>query len=542
MNLQIAIVQENPTVGAIEANLILAKENILKAEKDKADIIIFSELFLCGYPVEDLVLKPSFLKKCAIAIKELVLFTKNLNIAIFIGAPDVQNNKIYNSVYLIANNSIIGKSYKKDLPNYAEFDEKRTFCSGETSQIVEYKGIKIAVPICEDVWNMPAINKNEADIVLIANASPYRNGKPKIRVELISKLAKKLNNAIIYVNQVGGQDELVFDGASFACNADGELIAALPHFQTKLEYLNLATENKIQNWYQDLEADYTACVLAIRDYVNKNGFLNCILGLSGGLDSAITAAMICDAIGKERLTTFMMPYIHTSEASLQDAQSCVELLGCAYHNLNITQAVESFANILEPVFNTINNNSTLWFENLQSRCRGTILMSLANKLNAIVITTGNKSEMATGYATIYGDMNGGFNPLKDIYKSRVYELANWRNNNFNEIFLGKKGQVIPQNILEKPASAELRENQKDEDSLAPYPVLDAILYQLIEKDASIEQIVEQGFDKTLIKKIENLVYTAEYKRFQAAPGVRLSDKNFGTDRRYPITNKYRDNL
>lgn len=543
MNLRIAMVQENPIVGAIEENLLLAKEKILEAEQNKADIILFSELFLCGYPTEDLVLKPSFLKKCEQAIKELLNFSANLHIAIIIGAPDIVDNKIYNAVHFIAHNRIIGKSHKKDLPNYGEFDEKRIFCSGNSSQIVEYNNIKIALPICEDIWNIPNIEKGEADIILIANASPYRQNKTIKRVDLISSLAKKLNAPVVYVNQIGGQDELIFDGASFACDSFGELITALPQFENIIYYLDINKINTIKNWYKNLEADYIACIIGIRDYADKNGFKNCILGLSGGVDSALAASMICDAIGSEHLSCFMLPYRYTSEGSLQDAQLCAELLKCDYSILDITRAVESFTSILEPVFNKLDNtDNNLWLENLQSRSRGTILMALSNKLNALLITTGNKSEMATGYATIYGDMNGGFNPLKDIYKTRIYELAKWRNNNFNDIFLGKNGLTIPQTIIEKPASAELRENQKDEDSLAPYHILDAILYELIENDASVEQIVKKGFTKDLVKKIENLIYLSEYKRFQSAPGVRLSTKNFGTDRRYPITNKYRDNL
>ena len=539
-NFYIAMVQQNPIVGDIAGNLAIAKQNIFEAEKENADIILFSELFLCGYPTDDLVLKPSFLNKCNIAINDIIKFSVKLNIAIIIGAPDLIEKKIYNAVYFIAQGHIIAKSYKKDLPNYAEFDEKRVFYAGDNSQIVEYKGIKIALPICEDIWNMPRLTKGDCEIILVANASPYRTNKVEKRVELISNLAKNLECCVVYVNQVGGQDELVFDGASFACNAQGEVICKLPQFQTKLAYLNISNNCAEQYiWYKDLEADYNACILAVRDYVYKNGFRNCILGLSGGLDSALCAAIVCDAIGETNLSCFMLSYNYTSQHSIDDAKKCANLLGCAYTELNISKAVEGFLSILSPAFDTSDIN--LWFENLQSRTRGTILMALSNKFNALLITTGNKSELATGYATIYGDMNGGFNPLKDIYKTRVYALANWRNNNFNANFLGRKGTIIPQSIIEKPASAELREGQKDEDSLAPYNILDAILYELIENDASVEQIVKHGYDKDLVKKIEDLVYLAEYKRFQAAPGVRLSKKNFGTDRRYPITNKYRDN-
>lgn len=539
-NFCIAMAQQNPIVGDIEGNLALAKKNIIEAEEANADIILFSELFLCGYPTEDLVLKPSFLNKCSKAINDIVEFSSKLNIAIIVGAPDCIAQKVYNAVYFIAQGHIVAKSHKRDLPNYAEFDEKRIFSAGDNSQIVEYKGINIALPICEDVWNMPQITKGECDIILVANASPHRINKTEKRLKLISNLAKKLECCVIYVNQVGGQDEMVFDGASFACNVQGDVICKLPQFQTHIEYLNISDNCGAQAiWYKDLEADYNACILAVRDYVYKNGFTKCILGLSGGLDSALCAAMVCDAIGKDNLNCFMLPYVYTSQHSLDDAKKCANLLGCTYLELNISKAVEAFLSILESAFDT--NNRNLWFENLQSRTRGTILMALSNKLNALLITTGNKSELATGYATIYGDMSGGFNPLKDIYKTRVYDLANWRNNNFSATFLGKKGKIIPQSIIEKPASAELREGQKDEDSLAPYNILDVILYELIENDASVEQIIKKGYDKDLVKKIENLVYLAEYKRFQAAPGVRLGAKNFGTDRRYPITNKYRDN-
>lgn len=560
----IAMAQQNPITGAIETNLALAKKLILEAEAAKADIILFSELFLCGYPAEDLLLKPAFLYECNQALENLIKFSQKLNIAVIIGAPDVIEQKRYNAVFFIAKGEILGKSHKKDLPNYAEFDEKRIFCSGSQKQIITYKGIKIALPICEDIWNMPQFSKGDSDLVLIANASPYRIGKLGERKAKIRCLARQAGCPVFYVNQIGGQDELVFDGASMVCNAMGEIVAQFPQFEEHLDYMRLnygyidkleglgheasmcckdkteftvvneayrafyleAEQEKIIS-YTDLEADYRATILGLKDYVHKNGFTHCLLGLSGGIDSALCAAMICDAIGAANLRCIMLPYKYTSEQSLNDAKKCAQLLGCAYEIIDIEKAVSALASIL-PIKHDQDN---LWFENLQSRIRGTILMALSNKSNALLITTGNKSELATGYATIYGDMNGAFNPLKDIYKTRIYALAKWRN---------KKSLVIPESIITKPASAELRENQKDEDNLAPYDVLDKILYELIENDSSIKEIVAKGYDKMLVKKIENLLYRAEYKRFQAAPGVRLSGKNLGTDRRYPITNHYRD--
>ncbi|WP_345118641.1 NAD+ synthase [Bartonella pachyuromydis] len=546
---RVAVAQLNPVVGDIEGNLSLAIVAHQQAKEEGAALVLFTELFISAYPPEDLVLKPSFIKTCEDAVKELAKITKE-GPGIIIGLPLRHDGNIYNGVVFLDEGRIVFESLKFDLPNYAEFDEKRLFSPGPRPEPFLYHGIRLGIVICEDIWNdfflCAELANKGAEIIFVLNGSPYQRGKTLKRIEVMRKQVLQSGIPIIYANQVGGQDELVFDGGSFALNGQGKIVFQMKHFENHIAVTHW--QRKASGWQcvsgpnenllDGLAADYQACVLGLRDYVNKNRFKDIVLGLSGGIDSALCTAIAVDALGAERVRTVMMPYHYTSQESLQDAKECTDFLGCRYEVLPIIQPVEAFLNIMTPVFLGLPSDVTE--ENLQSRIRGTVLMALSNKFGSMVVTTGNKSEMAVGYATLYGDMNGGFNPLKDIYKTQVYALAQWRNKNHLPNLRGPEGIVIPSRIIEKPPSAELRENQKDEDSLPPYSILDDILRSLVEDDMSVCDIVKRGYSRETVEKIEDLLYSAEYKRRQSAPGVKISYKNFGRDRRYPIINRFRD--
>ncbi|ETS13091.1 NAD+ synthetase [Bartonella quintana JK 12] len=546
---RVAVAQLNPVVGDIEGNFSLAVMAYQKAREEGADLVLFTELFISAYPPEDLVLKPAFIKTCEGAVKELAKLTTG-GPGIVIGLPLRYNDKIFNGVMLLDEGRIISESLKFDLPNYAEFDERRLFSSGPRPEPIVYHGIRLGIVICEDIWNdfsfCAELRNKGAEIILVLNGSPYHRNKTLKRIEVVRAQALQSGLPIIYANQVGGQDELVFDGGSFALNGQGKMVFQMKHFESHIALSHW--QKKMTGWqcisgpnenlFNGLAADYQACVLGLGDYVNKNGFKDVILGLSGGIDSALCTAMAVDALGAKRVRTVMMPYHYTSQESLKDAKECAHLLGCDYQIIPIIKPVEVFLSTLAPVFLGLTPDVTE--ENLQSRVRGTLLMALSNKFGSMVVTTGNKSEMAVGYATLYGDMNGGFNPLKDIYKTQVYALAEWRNKNHLQNWEGSEGVVIPPNIIAKAPSAELCENQKDEDSLPPYPILDDILQSLIENDMSVCDIVKRGYLRETVEKIEHLLYVAEYKRRQSAPGVKISYKNFGRDRRYPIVNHFRD--
>ncbi|EJF75931.1 NAD+ synthase [Bartonella alsatica] len=546
---RVAVAQLNPVIGDIEGNFSLAVMAHQKAKEEGADLVLFTELFISAYPPEDLVLKSAFIKTCEDAVKKLAKITVG-GPGIIIGLPLSRDNNIYNGIVLLDEGRIISESLKFDLPNYAEFDEKRLFSPGPRPEPIIYHGLGLGIVICEDIWNdfslCTELKNKGAEIILVLNASPYYHNKILKRIEVVRAQALQSGIPIIYANQIGGQDELVFDGGSFALNGQGKMMFQMKHFESHISVSHW--QRKTTGWqcisgpnenlFTGIAADYQACVLGLRDYVNKNRFKDVILGLSGGIDSALCTAMAVDALSSERVRTVMMPYHYTSQESLQDAKECATLLGCRYEIIPIEQPVEVFLNTMAPVF--LGMSSDVTEENLQSRIRGTLLMALSNKFGSMVVTTGNKSEMAVGYATLYGDMNGGFNPIKDIYKMQVYTLAQWRNKNHLQNLMGPKGIVIPANIIEKAPSAELRENQKDEDSLPPYPILDDILQSLVENDMSICDIVKRGYSRETVEKIEHLLYVAEYKRRQSAPGVKISYKNFGRDRRYPIVNRFRD--
>jgi NAD+ synthase len=467
-----------------------------------------------------------------------------------VGSPWLDDGTLHNSVILLDGGKIQAVRHKVELPNYGVFDEVRVFRPGPLPQPVDFRGVKLGLPICEDVWFGSVaehLRGQGAEMLLVPNGSPYTRHKRARRSGHMQARVRETGLPLIYVNQVGGQDELVFDGASFALAANGEVMAQLPPWREHVALTRWQrgadgawTCNDAGRAALDdgLEAVWNACVLGLRDYVGKNRFPGVVLGLSGGIDSAVVAAMAVDALGAGKVHCIMLPYAYTSSASLADARDCAGALGVRYDTVDITPAVAGFNAMLKPLFAGLEAGVTE--ENIQSRSRGVALMAISNKLGSLVVSTGNKSEMSVGYATLYGDMNGGFNPIKDIYKSEVFDLARWRNIHVIDTGLGPAGTVIPPAIISKPPSAELRPDQTDQDSLPPYEVLDAILTGLVEEEKSVAAIIAAGYDEALVRRIEHLLAIAEYKRRQAAPGVKISTRNFGRGRRYPITNGFRD--
>jgi NAD+ synthase len=547
--LAIAVAQLNSTVGDIAGNAEKVRRARGQAASQGADLVVFSELFIAGYPPEDLVLKPAFQAACRTAIEQLARETASGGPSLLVGTPWLEGGKLYNAVALLEDGAITALRYKVDLPNYGVFDEKRVFAQGPMPGPVNFRGVRLGLPICEDIWGTEIVEclaETGAELLVVPNGSPYWRQKGDVRLNIAVARVTEQGLPTVYVNQVGAQDELVFDGVSFGLHADCSLAFQLAAFQECVVTTHWQRQGK--NWRCDDgpkiaaveadRADYAACVLGLRDYVNKNGFPGVVLGLSGGVDSALCAAMAVDALGPERVRCVMMPYKFTAQESLDDAAVCAKALGVRYQTLPIAPAVEGLEAALAPAFAGLPRDVTE--ENLQARARGTILMAISNKLNVMVVTTGNKSEMSVGYATLYGDMNGGFNPIKDLYKSEVFRLSRLRNGWKPEGAMGPDGIVIPENIITRPPTAELRENQKDEDSLPPYSVLDPILERLVEREEPISVIVAAGFDRDTVARVERMLNIAEYKRRQAAPGVKVTLKNFGRDRRYPITNRFRD--
>lgn len=550
----LTLAQLNPTVGDIAGNVAMARAARAQATADGAALIVFPELFIAGYPPEDLVLKPSFQAACRAAIEELARETSDGGPAMLIGSPWVDGGKLYNACALLDEGRISAIRYKVNLPNYGVFDEKRVFARGPVSGPMTIRGLRIGVPICEDTWMeesedyenvVETLAETGAEILIVPNGSPYARDKNDLRLSVQVARVMESDLPLVYLNQVGGQDELVFDGASFVLNADRTLGAQLPGFAESITTLTF--EKTKDGWRCDgpiaplLEGDagdYAACVLGLRDYVQKNGFPGVLMGVSGGIDSALCAALAVDALGADRVRGVMLPFRFTAQVSLDDAADLAQRLGIRYEVLPIAEAVNGFESILSGTFAGLPRDITE--ENLQARTRGTLLMAISNKTGAMVVTTGNKSEMSVGYATLYGDMNGGFNPIKDIYKTEVFRLCSLRNSWKPEGALGPDGEVIPVNIIVRPPTAELRENQTDQDSLPPYDILDGILERLVEREEPLSVIVAEGFDKDVVIRIDRLLNIAEYKRRQAAPGVKVTRRNFGRDRRYPITNKFRD--
>ena len=547
--LKILAAQLNPVVGDIDGNAALARDTLKTGAGEGADLVVFAEMFILGYPPEDLVLKPSAVELCMKAVETLARDAAD-GPSFVIGAPWREDGKLFNSILFCRNGAIEARYDKQELPNYGVFDEQRLFDRGESPAcIIEVKGAKLALAICEDVWfdRVPnAAKAAGAELLVIPNGSPWRRSIHAERAGAFDRWSR-LGLPYIFINQVGGQDELVFDGGSYATNSiHAERCGLVGQFETgtamvefdlesrKLRLPDAGCELDPDGWHME----YRAATLALGDYVNKNRFPGVVLGMSGGIDSALTAAIAVDALGPDRVWCVMMPSRYTSSESLEDAKKCAEALGVRYDIINIAPGVGAMDEMLADLFAGRESDTTE--ENIQSRLRGLTLMALSNKFGHMVVTTGNKSEMAVGYATLYGDMCGGYNALKDFYKTEVFELSRWRNANLPKGALGPSGEVIPERIITKPPSAELREDQKDEDSLPSYDDLDDILRGLVDAEEDIDDIVGRGHDEATVRRIEHLLYIAEYKRRQAPPGVKVGGKNFGRDRRYPITNRFRD--
>ena len=547
--LNIALAQLNPTVGDVAGNTEEVRRARDQAASLGADLVAFPELFLAGYPPEDLVLKPAFQAACRAAVEALARESVK-GPAVLVGTPWVEGGKLYNAYVLLNGGVIEAVRFKVNLPNYGVFDEKRVFEPGPMPGPILVKGVRIGIPICEDIWGpevVECLSETGGEILLVPNGSPYWRGKTEHRLNIAVARVVDSKLPLIYLNMVGGQDELVFDGASFVLNADRTVGAQLPAFREDVALTrwrrdaggwHCAAEQAAAQVQEGDKADYAACVMGLRDYVEKNGFKGVVLGLSGGIDSALCAAMATDALGAKRVRCIMLPYRYTSQELLDDASCVAKALGVTYDILPIEQAVLGLEAALKPAFEGQKRDVTE--ENVQARARGTILMGISNKFGLMVVTTGNKSEMSVGYATLYGDMNGGFNPIKDLYKSEVFRLSRLRNVWKPEGALGSSGEVIPDNIVTKPPTAELRENQKDQDTLPPYDDLDQMLERLVEHEEPIASIVAAGFDRDTVVRVERMLNLAEYKRRQAAPGVKVTLKNFGRDRRYPIVNRFRD--
>jgi NAD+ synthase len=552
--LAIAVAQLNPTVGDIAGNLECARKARTQSARDGADLIVFSELFIAGYPPEDLVLKPAFQAACRAAVEALANDTADNGPAVLVGTPWVEDGKLYNAYTLLARGRVEAIRFKVNLPNYGVFDEKRVFAPGPLPGPVSYRGVRLGLPICEDTWTdwgdyehvVECLTETGAELLIVPNGSPYWRDKAEVRLNVSVQCVAESGLPLIYVNQIGGQDELVFDGASFALNADRSIAFQLPAFRQAIVTTQWTrsgdgwrcAQGPIAPPEDSDQADYTACLLGLRDYVEKNRFKGVVIGLSGGIDSALCAVMATDALGRERVRCLMLPFRYTSQQSLDDAAAIARALGVHYDVVPIESAVRGLEAAVTGVFAGSPRDVTE--ENLQARARGTILMAVSNKFGLMVVTTGNKSEMSVGYATLYGDMNGGFNPIKDLYKTEVYRLAELRNHWKPADAHGPAGEVIPKNVLTRAPSAELRENQTDQDTLPPYDVLDRILERLVEQEESTASIVAAGFDRETVMKIERMLYLAEYKRRQAAPGVKVTLRNFGRDRRYPIVNRFHD--
>ncbi len=549
--LKIALAQLNPTVGDISGNMAIARQARAEAAAQGADLVLFSELFLTGYPPEDLILKPAFVRSAKDAAEELARDTADGGPAMLIGVPWPGEVAPHNSVVLLDKGAIADIRHKVILPNYSVFDEKRVFAPGPMPGPFNFRDIRIGVPICEDIWSedvCECLAETGAEMLLVPNGSPFTINKHDIRMSHAVARVSETGLPLAYVNQFGGQDELAFDGGSFVLNPGGKLVLQMPAWEPALVMSQWTRSG--DGWVcqpgplalleEGEAAAYLACVLGLRDYVEKAGFPGVVLGMSGGVDSALTAAIAVDALGASRVHCVMLPYRYTSNESLDDAASCAEALGARYDILPIHAPVEAFEASLRPVF--ADRAPGITEENLQSRTRGTMLMAISNKFGSMLVTTGNKSEVSVGYATLYGDMNGGFNPIKDLYKTQVFALCRYRNSVRPKGCLGPEGIVIPENIITKAPTAELRENQKDQDSLPPYDVLDDILECLVDREMPLAEIVARGHPIDIVRKVERLLYLAEYKRRQSAPGVKITSRNFGRDRRYPVTNKFRETL
>ncbi|MGR9114721.1 MAG: NAD+ synthase [Gammaproteobacteria bacterium] len=534
MTLKIALAQVNFLVGDIAANSAkIVKTAIHARDQLKADLIVFSELSITGYPPEDLLLRSDFVAYANRAVEAVSRQVSGIDVVL--GFPEPENGKLYNSAAVVREGHIIARYKKNVLPNYGVFDEQRYFKIGDKTELFEIKGIKFGLTICEDIWQEGIIEKNRqagANIILTLNASPFHAGKIHQREQIVCEQAKAAGLPLVYVNQIGGQDELIFDGASFVVDQQGEVVFRAEEFKEQISVVEFDGNRPLKTvcapLYSRVSSEYQALVLGIRDYVAKNGFSGCVLGLSGGIDSALVLALAVDAIGAEKVEAVLMPSRYTQAMSLEDAELEARALGVQYHIVPIEPAVNAFSGMLAEIFAGTAKDTTE--ENIQARCRGVVLMAISNKQGKLLLTTGNKSEMSVGYATLYGDMAGGFAPIKDVPKLLVYELARYRNS---------RAEVIPERVLTRPPSAELAPDQVDEDSLPPYDILDPILERYVERDQSADEIIAAGYDPDHVVRAISLVDRNEYKRRQSPPGIRITPRAFGRDRRYPITSGYR---
>jgi NAD+ synthase len=544
--LAILLAQLDQTMGDLAANAdaMLA----VRARASEADLILFPELQLVGYPPEDLVLKPALVRRAAAELERMAQATKTPGPALLVGTVIEEEGRLFNAMVLLDGGEICAIRRKHELPNYGTFDEKRLFSPGPLPEPITFRSVKIGVPICEDIW-FPAVSAHlrtrGAELLLAPNGSPYEIDKDDLRLVLARSRVEECHLPLAYLNRVGGQDELVFDGSSFVLDGAGKIVHQLPDW---IETERLTVWTKGEKGWQCAPGEiaaldphpgdlYHAMVVGLRDYVTRNRFPGVVLGLSGGIDSALSAAVAVDALGPERVWCVMLPSRFTGQESLEDAAECARLLGVRLDTVPIEPAVEAFDAMLAPLFTTRGRDLTE--ENIQARIRGVTLMALSNKFGHMVLTTGNKSEMSVGYATLYGDMAGGYSVLKDAYKTSVFALSRYRNATKPSSALGPDGPVMPERVITKPPTAELRPDQKDSDSLPPYHVLDPILHGLVEEEASVADVVARGFDRETVTRIERLLYIAEYKRRQSPPGVKLGRRSFGRDRRYPITNAFR---
>ncbi|MDC0659628.1 NAD+ synthase [Leisingera sp. SS27] len=545
---RVTLAQLNPTVGDLAGNAAKARTAWEEGRKAGADLVALPEMFITGYNTQDLVMKPAF-HTAAIAEVEKLAADCADGPALAIGSPWVEGTKLYNAYLILKGGKIASRSLKHHLPNETVFDEVRIFDAGPLGGPYAVGNTRIGSPICEDGWHedvAETLAETGAEFLLIPNGSPYFRDKMEVRFNHMVARSVETHLPVIYLNMVGGQDDQVFDGGSFVLNPGGSLALQMPVFDEAYAQLDLertddgwrAVEGEKAHLPDAWEQDYRVMVESLRDYMGKTGFKKVLLGLSGGVDSAIVAAIAVDALGAENVRCVMLPSEYTSRESLDDAEAVAKALGVRYDYVPISEGRTAITNTLAPLFEGMEPGLTE--ENIQSRLRGLLLMAMSNKFGEMLLTTGNKSEVAVGYATIYGDMNGGYNPIKDLYKTRVFETCRWRNANHRPWMKGPEGEVIRPNVIDKPPSAELREDQKDSDSLPDYPVLDAILDILVDQDGSIADCVAAGYDRDTAKRVEHLVYISEYKRFQSAPGARLTRRAFWLDRRYPIVNRWRD--
>jgi NAD+ synthase len=541
--LTLAIAQVNPTVGDIDGNATL----LSRLRRSVADgLVIAGELALSGYPPEDLVLKDAFQRRIVEAAERLARDTADGGPALLLGAPWRVDGALFNAALLLEHGRIAAVTLKHDLPNYGVFDEKRVFKPGPLPQPIAFRGLRLGVMICEDLWTPPVsahLAAAGADVLIALNGSPFEVDKIITRQRIAAARARETARSVVYVNLVGGQDELVFDGGSFAADAEGRITLRAPAWAEGITFAPLVpaqgalrAEGPLHPETTGLEAIYAAMCLGLADYVRKNGFPGVVIGLSGGIDSALTAAVAVDSLGAERVRCVMMPSPYTSAESREDAAEVARLLGVILDEVSIEPAMEAFDRMLAPLF--AGRSRDITEENIQARCRGLILMAISNKFGQMLLTTGNKSEMSVGYSTLYGDMCGGFSVLKDIYKTTVFALARWRNQHHPMGALGPAGRVMPERVISKPPTAELKPNQTDQDTLPPYELLDQILMMLIEDEASLDAVTAEGFDEAMVRRVWQMLDRAEYKRRQAPPGVKITPRAFGRDRRYPITNGF----